>query len=318
MKRLSLVMALLGAFLVLQIPMCAAPQTPIVTRDNFVSLRYESSGGYANLKSGIALQGNLLLLEEFPGSGGTGLASGKERVPFRPTTWLSNNQLDEIIRSINQARLPAMAGKYHQANLADGVSETLVLVISDDRNEDQSFVIENYGNTAPPEFYRLAEGMRQMRLAKFPDEHGTTTNQGGLVTRENLRSLSFKSVTVDDNFGGLSLDFVVAKDAQDDRSWLMSWTSVRNRMGHNTSTKGIVRVALTELIPLVNAVNWSDLNGRRFRDKGLMHGADEVATLTLEDGRQFTVSNYGNSAPAEYYKITEYLRALQQQQNMTP
>jgi hypothetical protein len=67
-----------------------------------------------------------------------------------------------------------------------------------------------------------------------------------------------------------------------------------------------------ELIRLLNAANLPTLNGQKYRQAGLADGFNEVLSLSLGDGRKFVVQNYGDQAPPDYYKITDYLRQLQQ------
>jgi hypothetical protein len=67
-----------------------------------------------------------------------------------------------------------------------------------------------------------------------------------------------------------------------------------------------------ELLRLLDAAHFPSLNGKSYRQPGLADGFAETLVLTLKGGRKYIVSNYGNSAPAEYYRITEYLRCLAQ------
>lgn len=177
----------------------AAPsraKVPLVTRDNFISLSMNTSGGIANIRTGLTVQNNGISRFSgpaatsgagFPGGGG-GFGQGAEVPSSQPgippgygsgfgyhvprsfgSVLLSNNQLDLLLRAINSARLPALAGKYEQKNLADGINETVTLTISDEANRDRTFTIQNYGDQAPRAYYAFTSRLRAFTALKFPE-----------------------------------------------------------------------------------------------------------------------------------------------------
>jgi len=75
---------------------------------------------------------------------------------------------------------------------------------------------------------------------------------------------------------------------------------------------------LHELFRLLNAVNLPALSDKKYMQSGLADEFNEVLTLRMSNHplilnryQSFVVENYGNKAPAAYYKVTEYLRQLQ-------
>ncbi len=67
----------------------------------------------------------------------------------------------------------------------------------------------------------------------------------------------------------------------------------------------LMRLLLTASLP--------NLNGKKFEQKSLDDGFNETLTAELNDGRKFTVSNYGDQAPPAYFAITRYLDELKTQ-----
>lgn len=130
-------------------PTKAVVQSPLsVTRDNFVSLSWKRTGGFAGIYSTVEVTGNVIsrptpLLRNGTGGGG----APTPRVP--ETRGLSNKQLDELIEKMSVANLPALVGNYHQEGLTDGFNDTLILTLSDENGDDREFAINNYGGTAP-------------------------------------------------------------------------------------------------------------------------------------------------------------------------
>jgi hypothetical protein len=313
MKRFWLV-GVLGALLcTLQISAFAdAKKAPEVTRDNFVSLRYESVGGIAALRTETSVLGSTLWLEAFPHLGGIGLMSGAPINVPPPSSPLSNNQVKALITQINKLKLPALAGDYRQPNLADGLNETLTLTISDDENRDRSFVIQNYGKTAPQGFYKMTEYLRQLRLDKF---HGVSEGPAAeaLVTRQNLDSITLET---SGGYAGLRSSIRIIRNPGFSSTipaavypLTLFWSQQIG--GKNSSGRVELTAAeFDELIRLANAANLSQLNGKKFRQPNLYDGLNEVLTVKLNGGRQFVVENYGDTAPAEYLTLVRYLNEL--------
>ena len=67
-----------------------------------------------------------------------------------------------------------------------------------------------------------------------------------------------------------------------------------------------------DIIRLLNDAKIFTLSNKKYVQENLRDGFNEVLTITLNDGRQIVVENQSDKAPAAYYKITEFLRRLQQ------
>lgn len=171
-------------------PASSRAGVPLVTRDNFVSLSIFTSGGIANLSTNVTVSNNIINRYSPGGSAvsggwgqggsgpgpsgfGNGFGNGFGYPPGGSSTVaasiLSNNQLNVLLRALDEARFPALTGKYRQKNLADGINETVALTVSDEANRDRTFTIENYGDTAPRAYYEMMNRLRAFIALKFPD-----------------------------------------------------------------------------------------------------------------------------------------------------
>lgn len=159
------------------IPRVEATKTPTttsgvaVTRDNFISLSLQKSGGFAGINTTLEVQGNVL--SDFPSgrSAGTRTGGAAQRSESVRTYGLSNNQVKQLIDKINEFKLTALVGNYKQKGLMDGFNETLTITISDSNNNNQQFVINNYGNAAPKsyfEFLTFFNALVQMKMTGAP------------------------------------------------------------------------------------------------------------------------------------------------------
>lgn len=129
-----------------------------------------------------------------------------------------------------------------------------------------------------------------------------------LVTTKNLQTLIFET---SGGFAGLqdTLEIPVNKATHSSHRFPIFRTQVIG--GRKTQSQGGLSAADIEgLIRLINAANLANLNGKSFEQKQLRDGFNEVLTVTLSNGRSFKVSNYGDTAPPEYYAITQYLNKL--------
>lgn len=144
-------------------------RAPIISRENFVALSWEQSGGFAGLITTLKVEGNVLsyssAARELPG-GRTGNFIEHPIIP--ETQGVSNHQLDSLIAKLNQTHVAALVGNYRQPNLADGFQEVLVLTISDKNDQDHQFIIENYGDTAPKGYAEFTTFFRTLVGKKFP------------------------------------------------------------------------------------------------------------------------------------------------------
>ncbi|BCM88851.1 hypothetical protein IAD21_00693 [Abditibacteriota bacterium] len=152
------------------LPKIVATKTaPRVTRDNFVSLSWQQTGGFAGIQTSLQLQSNVLSYSTNRPTVGGGSGNSIDRTPLPDTRGVSNHQLDALIEKMNQVHLPALVGNYRQPNLADGFNEVLVLTISDKDDRDQHFVIQNYGDKAPRGYFAFVAAFRALAGMKFPN-----------------------------------------------------------------------------------------------------------------------------------------------------
>jgi len=274
--------------------------TTNVTTDNFVSLHYSQLGGYAGISKSMSVHSGALWLERDSRPGGMGGIA----FPIDPAQQfpLSHNQLKALIKQINASKILQLVGKYHQENLADGWNETLTLTISNQENKDQSFIIENYGKTAPAGFYTFISYLNQLRDQKS-DVAGTTA----LVTPDNFQSLTLQT------FGGIggigtTVEINAPKTIPGDKKWAIDYTHSRDKPQH----ADIDAQECNTLFQLLNGANLPAMNGKHYRQKGLYDGFNTTLTVTLRDGQKFTVTSYGNQAPVGFYKVIGEVKQLQQ------
>lgn len=279
-----------------------------ITRDNFVSLEYESPEGATVFKKQILVRGNLLAIEGVPTLGNIALFSGSGEDARPLPAWLSNNQLNELLRLVNRTRLLLVAGSYGDSRAAGTTGEVLTLKYSDARNRDQTFVIRNQGQAAPPAFFQVVDALKRLRAEKYPV---AVSNSSALFTHDNLQSVKF------DSFGGyagirstIEVKFPAPQAAG---AVEIHWTHTVNKRDEAQRTQLSVQ-DVEELLRLLNAADLPKLNGQRYRQPNLYDGFNETLTVTQRDGRKFTVENYGDQAPEEYSRISAYLRLLQQKQ----
>lgn len=71
---------------------------------------------------------------------------------------------------------------------------------------------------------------------------------------------------------------------------------------------------LNALFQSLSNANLEEMNGKKYRQQGLMDGFNTTLTVTLKDGKKFTVESYGNTAPAGFYKILAEVNRLRQGQ----
>lgn len=146
----------------------AKPKSLEVSQDNFVSLQWSRSGGFAGINERYTIQNHEIIKPstQFGGGyGGVGLPPSSYSPP--EVAPLSENQWKELLKQLKQVQLPAVAGNYKQEALSDGFNETLTLTLSDKDNLDQSFTISNYGDKAPTSylaFTRYLEALLQRKM----------------------------------------------------------------------------------------------------------------------------------------------------------
>ena len=277
-----------------------------ITRDNFVALEYESPSGSTSFKRQILVRGNMFFIEGLPTLTSLALFSGSGEDARPPAAWLSNNQLDELLRLINRTRLPLLAGNYDDPKANGAVEEVLTLKYSDNGNHDRSVVIRNQGKTAPRAFFQVVELLELLRKEKYAV---TTTATEALFTRDSLQQVTFESIG---GFAGIQSTIEVKfPEPKVNAAVSIEWMYTVNKRGLARNADLQAEEA-DELLRLLNAGNLPKLNGQRYRQPGLFDGFNETLTVTQRDGKKYVVENYGDQAPSGYTSIAAYLRQLQQ------
>lgn len=133
----------------------ASKEVARVTPDNFISFSWQQSGGIAGLTTSIQVEGNTLTL-----------SSGRAGESTSETRHLSNNQLNALLQKANDTQFTTLVGNYRQPNLADGFNEVAVLTISDKKNRDQTFTVQNYDDAAPKKYYQFIAYVRDLAQMK--------------------------------------------------------------------------------------------------------------------------------------------------------
>lgn len=276
-----------------------------ITRDNFVALEYESPAGNTSFKRQILVRGNMFFIEGLPSLTSLALFSGSGEETRPAAAWLSNNQLDEILRLINRTRLPLMAGNYDDPKANGAPEEVLTLKYSDNGNRDRSVVIRSQGKTAPRAFYQVVELLHLLRKEKYAV---ATTDASALFTRDSLQQVTFNTLG---GYAGIQTSLEIKfPDPKAGIAASIEWTSSLNKDG---ATRASLKAEeADELLRLLNAGNLPKLNGQRYRQPGLFDGFNETLTVTQRDGKKYVVENYGDQAPSSYTNIAAYLRQLQQ------
>ena len=150
-KRFVLCLALLCVFVAGRAE--AAPAKLEVTRDNFVSLEWRVVSRVdenRTLDYSIDKNSISLLPPQILGGFGGGFP------PYSPPTVrpLSTNQFEALVRALQLADVPAMAGNDTKQQKPH---ETLNLTLSDADNADQNFVIVSSDNNAPTNYGKLSD-----------------------------------------------------------------------------------------------------------------------------------------------------------------
>jgi hypothetical protein len=279
----------------------AVNDVPNVTLVNFVSLRYDRIGGYAGISSGISVHSGMLWVNPDTRPNQT-----TDKQIYYP---LSFNQQIAFFNHINAAGIPGLVGDYRQKNLADGFNETLTLTISDEQNRDQHYVIKNYGNVAPKNFYQFIDYLNELREQKT----------GQASTSQSVNKETFQSLTLN-TFGGIAgAQSQVEIHAPDEAGIYPAWTisSTGEDRGLSTRYQKNAFISVNELNALFQSLsnaNLEEMNDKKYRQEDLFDGFNNTLTVTLQDGKKFTVQSYGNTAPAGFYKIVAEVNQLRQKQ----
>lgn len=182
MNRLAFV-PLCGALLLTSVGVRAKDKPLEVSKDNFVSLHWTRTGGFAGVYESYAVQNHEIVKQSdgsfpplrggFGGGGGGNL--GPEHYSPPQVAPLSENQWKELLEQLKKAQVPAIGGNYKQEGLSDGFNETLTLTLSGSDNLDQSFTINNYGNKAPASYSAFTRYFGALLANKFSSASATSS-----------------------------------------------------------------------------------------------------------------------------------------------
>lgn len=269
-----------------------AKKIPLVTRDNFVSLKLTTAGD-AQMASSFVVAGNTISRAR---TRILGTASPENTAP------LSNNQLVALLNAFNRAGFSGIEG--NQAAIAFSpptvrLRQTMTIVLSDENNRDRSFTIAQFG---APGFDEFAAALRRLSADKFSDP----TSEDA-VTRQNFQSVQLKT------FGGFagmqsSITISLEPSANNTKPKLVWEQTIGGRKANRVRFPS--DADFNHLISMLNAAKIAQLNGKKFEQAGLYDGFHETLTVILKNGRKFVVENYGNTAPAEYYAVMRQLKVM--------
>ena len=123
---------------------------------NFVSLQLDVSGGIAGINETTIVRRRSIT------------ATNPSRDPKLPTRTLplSDAERKQLLQLLNDVRFAKLVGTYTQEKLRDGFNEILTLTTTNFGKTD-TYVINNYGDRAPKDFYRLKAFLNELQSRKF-------------------------------------------------------------------------------------------------------------------------------------------------------
>ena len=295
----------------------STPKPPALTRGNFVSIEFQTSGGIANLQEKLSIRPNQISQTRVRKAAPFGLAgNGSSDSPSRSlttTSTLSSKQLEALIHTLNAAGFISLAGKYKQAQLRGGIHETVTLRLRDEKKVDRLFVIENYGNTAPPGFFKVTAYLQQLKQQKFAvkNQRGTTQNRTvPRASRDNLVSLEWASSS---GAADVRTTFTFYSGLSHPKQSAILFVRPRISGSVKGLQKDLLPGDLEELCRVLNNTAFAKLLGTHARPYHAA-GANEAISFTLldKDGRHevFAAGAYGDNAPPAFSVVMKELREL--------
>jgi hypothetical protein len=134
---------------------------PIVDRENFSALVFETSGGFAGIESRLEIRTS----EDDSKPFSLNWSYTVQKRGLARNVDLSSKEETALLAAVNDANLPDLNGKeFKQKHLADGFNEVLALTLE----SGEKFVVQNYGDAAPPEYFALTKFLRELQAKKFP------------------------------------------------------------------------------------------------------------------------------------------------------
>lgn len=126
-----------------------------VTRDNFQSLELNVSGGIAGVQTQMRLE--------------NGKATYSERNKPKRSAPFSQAELDALLKVLNAAKVPNLAGSYSNPGVCDGFNESLSLTLRGKRADGKPliFTISDYADAAPPAYKAVSEHLSALKTRIF-------------------------------------------------------------------------------------------------------------------------------------------------------
>lgn len=134
-------------------------ETP-VSRANFVSLKWQRSGGYAGLQTQVLIHSGAIQLHR-------GAPDNKKPTQVKA---LTTTEFQAILKALNDAHFTKIVGKYNTSGMADGFADVVTLVLRTPGEKPVSFVVDSYGDAAPKAFHGVTENLRALQNKKFTDQ----------------------------------------------------------------------------------------------------------------------------------------------------
>ena len=131
-----------------------------ISRANFVSLKWQRSGGYAGIHLQVLVHNGTIQLHQ---------GAPDDKKPAQSKA-LNKTEFQSVLKTLNDARFTKIVGKYYQPGLMDGFGDVITLVLQTPGEKLQRFVVDSYGDKAPQAFYKVRESLRALKNKKFAGE----------------------------------------------------------------------------------------------------------------------------------------------------
>lgn len=282
--------------------------SPVVTRDNFVSLELFRKSDYKGAGVWLRLDnaGLRVKVAQKPQS-----ESGEVPIPYFSSLWTepapaSRAQIDSFLNLLNVIRFPQIAGYCYGKSKDAGFGEVLTLTISDAQNHDQKFEVQNFGDAAPREYSQLVKRLRAFQSEKF------STMNLPIPVEDWITESTFASLTLEMSGGIAGIHSIIKITPPPETSsnpvWMLEWSqtvgtekTVRQGKLYNEDAQSLMR--------LLNAAQLAQLNGQNFIQPHLADGINEALTVQA-NYKTFAVSHYGDQAPQELKELLQFVRDL--------
>lgn len=243
------------------------------------------------------------------GSGFGGFVGESATAQWNEPASMSASQTESLLKFLNDAQLPQMAGRSYIESYQDGDAiEVLTLTLSDTTGLDQKFEVRSWGNTTPPNFYKVINRLHELQAQKF-SEKGLPLPEDNWITTGDLFSLTLEEA-------GSQNSVVEVKRYpmwSSQLGWMISWSLTAGEQ--KQFKKGSISPdQFSKLLVLINIARLANSNGKRYRKPDLGVAGNETLTINKTDGGKLTVSDQGSvpgdPVPAELSALIRYLGEL--------